>query len=560
MSVKILIVDDYEDNRYTLKRRLKRDGYKDCDEAENGQIALEMLAQKQYDLVLLDLMMPIMDGFEVLEQMRLNDEYSHLPVIMISAADDLEKIAKGISLGAEDYLPKPFNPIILKARVKSALEKRSRSLAQINELTFTDTQTGLLNEAYLLQASTLSDFEQKNGQDDVAFVEVFFEKYGVLASSLGKVSADAYIKIQIERMQAEFSDFGTFYFISPGRFVFAVLQLESIDELISRLQELLHLLQTNIDMNGVSVTEEAKVGVTVEVGLEQGIEKILHKANVARLQTNQFMPLSLYDDAMSSSVVDKLKLEADLRKAILNDELILHYQPQVHAKTGEVCAAEALVRWLHPEKGMISPFHFIPIAEESGMIVELGKSVIRKATKQIEDWRKIYDGAWSFPISVNVSAQHVSQPELVGYIADLLAQHNLTTSMLKVELTESALVEDESGTRTVLNAMQSTGLKISLDDFGTGFSSLSYLLELPLDQLKIDKMFVDNLVQDERSRSVFKHVVNLAHDLNLEVVVEGVEDEEQVKLVNQSNVDFIQGYYFYKPLPADDFFDVIQNQ
>ncbi|WP_438467302.1 two-component system response regulator [Marinomonas sp. PE14-40] len=560
MSVKILIVDDYEDNRYTLKRRLKRDGYKDCDEAENGQIALEMLAQKQYDLVLLDLMMPIMDGFEVLEQMRLNDEYSHLPVIMISAADDLEKIAKGISLGAEDYLPKPFNPIILKARVKSALEKRSRSLAQINELTFTDTQTGLLNEAYLLQASTLSDFEQKNGQDDVAFVEVFFEKYGVLASSLGKVSADAYIKIQIERMQAEFNDFGTFYFISPGRFVFAVLQLESIDGLISRLQELLHLLQTNIDMNGVSVTEEAKVGVTVEVGLEQGIEKILHKANVARLQTNQFMPLSLYDDAMSSSVVDKLKLEADLRKAILNDELILHYQPQVHAKTGEVCAAEALVRWLHPEKGMISPFHFIPIAEESGMIVELGKSVIRKATKQIEDWRKIYDGAWSFPISVNVSAQHVSQPELVGYIADLLAQHNLTTSMLKVELTESALVEDESGTRTVLNAMQSTGLKISLDDFGTGFSSLSYLLELPLDQLKIDKMFVDNLVQDERSRSVFKHVVNLAHDLNLEVVVEGVEDEEQVKLVNQSNVDFIQGYYFYKPLPADDFFDVIQNQ
>lgn len=560
MSVKILIVDDYEDNRYTLKRRLKRDGYKECDEAENGQIALEMLAQKQYDLVLLDLMMPIMDGFEVLEKMRLKAEYSHLPVIMISAADDLEKIAKGISLGAEDYLPKPFNPIILKARVKSALEKRSRSLAQINELTFTDTQTGLLNEAYLLKSSTLTDFEQKSELGDMAFVEIFFEKYEVLASSLGKVSADEYLKIQITRMQSEFEDFGAFYAISPGRFVFAVFKLESVDGLISRLQELLHLLQSNIDMKGVSVAEEAKIGVSVESNLEQGLEKVLHKANVARLQTNQFMPLSFYDDAMSSSVVDKLKLEADLRKAILNDELTLHYQPQVHAKSGKVCAAEALVRWQHPEKGMISPFHFIPIAEESGMIVELGKSVIRKATKQIEDWRASYDGTWSFPISVNVSAQHVAQPELVDYIAGLLEQHNLATSMLKVELTESALVEDESGTRTVLNAMQSTGLKISLDDFGTGFSSLSYLLELPLDQLKIDKMFVDNLVQDERSRSVFKHVVSLAHDLNLEVVVEGVEDEEQVKLVNQSNVDFIQGYYFYKPLPADDFFDVIQSQ
>lgn len=560
MSVKILIVDDYEDNRYTLKRRLKRDGYKDCDEAENGQVALEMLAKNQYDLVLLDLMMPIMDGFEVLEHMKLNDAFRHLPVIMISAADDLEKIAHGISLGAEDYLPKPFNPIILKARVKSALEKRSRSLAQINELTFTDTGTGLLNEAYLLQAPEKIEFTAKSESGDVALVEVFFEKYAVLTSSLGKGSADTYLKIQIDRIQSEFRDFGSLYSISPGRFVFVIMVLESVDELVSRLQELIALAKTSIDLNGVAVAEETKIGVTIEPDFNKGLVDVLHRANVARLQANQFMPLSFYDGAMASSVVDRLKLEADLRKAILNDELILHYQPQVHAKTGKVCAAEALVRWQHPEHGMISPFRFIPIAEESGMIIELGESVIRKATRQIEEWRRTYEGDWIFPISVNVSAQHVAQPTLVDYIATLLKQHNLTTSMLKVELTESALVEDESGTRNVLDAMQRTGLKISLDDFGTGFSSLSYLLELPLDQLKIDKMFVDNLVHDERSRSVFKHVVSLAHDLNLEVVVEGVEDEEQVKLVNQSNVDFIQGYYFYKPLPADEFFDVIRTQ
>ena len=558
MSVKILIVDDYEDNRYTIKRRLKRDGYKDCDEAENGQIALEMLAEKEYDLVLLDLMMPIMDGFEVLEHMKQKDEYRHLPVIMISAADDLEKIAQGISLGAEDYLPKPVNPVILKARVKSALEKRARSLAQINALTFTDTSTGLFNEAYLLQPSVKAEFEQSEG--DVAVVEVFLEKYSVLSSSLGKESADSYLKIQLDRIQSELTSFGPLYSISPGRFVYIIQQIETVDALVSSLQELINLTKTSIDLNGVAVAEEVKLGVNIETNVADNIAGALHKANVARLQANQFMPLSFYDDAMASSVVDRLKLEADLRKAILNDELILHYQPQVRAKTGVVCAAEALVRWVHPELGMISPFRFIPIAEESGMIVELGKSVIRTAVRQIEEWRAKYNQPWIFPISVNVSAQHVSQPELVDYIAGLLEQHNLTTSMLKVELTESALVEDESGTRNVLNAMQSTGLKISLDDFGTGFSSLSYLLELPLDQLKIDKMFVDNLVHDERSRHVFKHVVNLAQDLNLEVVVEGVEDEEQVKLVNQSNVDFIQGYYFYKPLPADDFFDVIQNQ
>lgn len=362
MSVKILIVDDYEDNRYTLKRRLKRDGYKDCDEAENGKDALDMLAKKQYDLVLLDLMMPVMDGFEVLEHMRLHDEYRHLPVIMISAADDLEKIAHGISLGAEDYLPKPFNPIILKARVKSALEKRARSLAQINELTFIDTSSGLFNEAYLLQSSTQSELNAAELSDEVALVEVFLEKYGVLTSSLGKESADRYLKAQLDRIQSEFDDLGPLYFISPGRFVFLIKSMVSVDELVSRLQELMNQAKAIIDLDGVAVSEEMKVGISVEPNFESGLADILHKANVARLQTNQFMPLSFYDGAMASSVVDKLKLEADLSKAILNDELILHYQPQVNAKTGVVCAAEALVRWVHPERGMISPFHFIPIA------------------------------------------------------------------------------------------------------------------------------------------------------------------------------------------------------
>ena len=341
MSVKILIVDDYEDNRYTLKRRLKRDGYKECDEAENGQIALEMMSQKQYDLILLDLMMPIMDGFEVLEHMKLKDEFRHLPVIMISAADDLEKIAQGIALGAEDYLPKPFNPIILKARVKSALEKRSRSLDQINALTFKDASTGLFNEAYLLQDTFKNELETKLDSKELGLVEIFFEKYSVLTSSLGKASADLYLKTQLERIQAEFADLGELYVISPGRFVFLACEYESLDTLVNRLEDLINHTKIGVEINSVSVIEELKVGVSIEKSFDKGLSAALHHVNVARLQANQFMPLSFYDDAMASSVVDKLKLESDLRKAILNDELILHYQPQVHAKTGKVCAAEA---------------------------------------------------------------------------------------------------------------------------------------------------------------------------------------------------------------------------
>lgn len=556
MSDRILIVDDHEDNRYTLRRRLKREGYANCVEAENGQQAVELLEKEAFDLVLLDLMMPVMDGFQVLERLKKQDKFRHLPIIMISAADDLDKVAKGIELGAEDYLPKPFNPVILKARVQSALEKRQKALAQLDDLKYLDKQTGLPNEAALLERNDTWALRSSK----LAVIELVFSKYSMLVDGYNKSAADAYVAHQLSSLKENFSDFGELYRVTNACFVLLVDDFDDADSLLIKVQEMHQSLNDSLELDGITVVEELQIGIALGQSEQQEdrIETLLQHASTASSQATKFMPINFYADEVHSSIMEKIRLEADLRKAISNDELTLYYQPQVSAQNGKILAAEALVRWIHPERGMISPVEFIPLAEETGLVIALGESVIRIAVRQIAQWNQQWSVSdWSLPISVNVSAQHVVKPELTQYIRAMLEQYQLAPTLLKVELTESALVDDESGTIDILKSIQALGLKISLDDFGTGFSSLSYLLELPLNQLKIDKKFVDNLVNDRRSRAVFKHVVNLAHDLDLDVVVEGVETSEQAQLVNQAGVDFIQGYYYYKPMPADDFYNAV---
>ena len=556
MSHKILIVDDYEDNRYTLKRRLKRDGYLDCQEAESGLQAIKMLEAEPFDLMLLDLMMPGMDGFQVLEHIKQQERFRHLPIIMISAADDLAKVAKGIELGAEDYLAKPFNPVILRARVQSALEKREKSLAQLETLGFIDDITGLPNEAALIRDFPLIS----DSASSVALIEVYFSKYANVADGYGKSTADKYILAQLACIKSHLTETDMVFKHTASSFIVVLRAFGQADEVVAKAKNLLQKLNKSVVLDDVTVVEEVRLGVVMDLTHSNSIDTLLQQMGSATSQASKKMPISYYAESIQASLLEKIQLEADLRDAIVNDELVLFYQPQVDVKTNKICAAEALVRWIHPKKGLISPNDFIPLAEENGMVVELGESVIKMAVLQLKQWIAEWPGEWTLPVSVNVSAQHIIMPELVTYVEDMLATHNLPSHLLKLELTESALVEDSNATIDVLQSMQTLGLKVSLDDFGTGFSSLSYLLELPLNQLKIDKKFIDNVVHDDRSKSVLKHVIGLAHDLSLDIVVEGVEDVEQADLVINAGADYIQGYFFFKPLPSDEFYQVLLGQ
>ena len=507
------------------------------------------------DLVLLDLMMPGMDGFEVLAHIKQQARFQHLPIIMISAADDYEKVAKGIELGAEDYLTKPFNPVILRARVSSALEKRRSALAQIESLSFIDTLTGLPNIA----AFTRYQQQGKLDFSRSALLEISLTKYAALSDAYDKTTAQDYLQQQLIRLQACLPDQTYLFKYDVASFLVLWLAFEHEESVIAHAKKILTDLNVPVYFNEIVVVEELRLGIVVNYS-ETSADELLQQVRSATSQACKKMPIALYADSIKTSILEKMQLEADLREAISNHELVLFYQPQVDVKTGKICAAEALVRWRHPVKGMIPPSDFIPLAEENGMIIDLGESVIRIAAAQLKQWIESWPDDWSFPISVNISAQHLIQPTLVDYVQKTLETASIPPHLIKLELTESALVEDELGTIAILKSMQSMGLKISLDDIGTGFSSLSYLLELPLNQLKIDKKFVDNLVSDKRSQFVLNHVIGLAHDLCLDVVVEGVEDASQAELVIASGVDYIQGYYYFKPMPADDFYKVLCEQ
>jgi EAL domain-containing protein (putative c-di-GMP-specific phosphodiesterase class I) len=256
----------------------------------------------------------------------------------------------------------------------------------------------------------------------------------------------------------------------------------------------------------------------------------------------------LYQNVNQSDALGKIVLEAELKRAIEDRELVVYLQPQVDANSGVLVGSEALVRWPHPERGMISPGAFIPLAEEVGLMPELGDLVISLVLEALQSMAEK-----AVPTSINISSDHFLRAGFVAYLQRQLEESGVAPRLVKLELTESVLIANKEHGIQVMQALRDLGVKLSLDDFGTGYSSLSYLLELPLDQLKIDKQFVDALDRDQRSASVMKHVISLAHELGLEVVVEGVETQEQWQRVAAAGADLIQGFYFFRPLPLAEF-------
>jgi FOG: EAL domain len=547
----MLIVDDNDDNRYTLIRRLRRLGYPDCDEAENGQVALNMIREGSYDLVFLDLMMPVMDGFSTLRALREEGLSDYLPIIMISAADDLDNVAKGIELGAEDYLSKPFNPTLLSARTASALEKRAKAIASLNVAKYCDPISGLKNKQGLM--------EDLNADEAVSAAIGFkLSKYSTVVSSYGQEVASHYYSSQVKTLKSlvdlAYTQVLGIYRPSDESIILTFTDVDS-ETLIQIADQLRSKLSGRKQLEEGAVNEEVLAGAVLELGSLSSTE-IIQRLTSSLAQASTSKPVALYNSDHASQALRRIRIEADLKEAIDQQALNVHFQPQVNVSSKKIVAAEALVRWNHPEMGMISPAEFIPIAEESGMIVALGEVVFVKTLKTLKSLDAL---GCSVPVSINIGSDHFLMGNFVEWCVNTVEKEQVAIQFVKLELTESALLSSlEDGVR-VLDRLREQGFKIALDDFGTGYSSLSYLLELPLDQLKIDKQFVDMLSKDKRSEKLLSHLVGMAHELELQVVVEGVESEFQVAFMEHAEADLIQGYYYYKPLPQDEFIRVLSE-
>ena len=324
------------------------------------------------------------------------------------------------------------------------------------------------------------------------------------------------------------------------------------EEATTVAKNILNTLEKPLFIKGYEITISASIGIAFYPENGVDADTLLKHADRAmyRVKNSGKKNFAIYAQHKDDHSVGKLILENDLRKGLERNEFVVYYQPKVNIQSGSVSGAEALVRWIHPEKGLISPGEFIPLAEETGLIISIGEFVLREAAKQCVIWQTTKET--SIPISVNLSTRQFLQPTLVSNIEKIIEETGINPKLLELEITESMSMDIERSLDILLD-LKKLGVQISVDDFGTGYSSLNYLRQLPIDRVKIDKSFINDMTVDENDEAIVATIINMGHNLKLSVIAEGVETEEQLKYLQKYDCDEIQGYYYSKPIPAEDF-------
>lgn len=550
-NVVILVVDDHEDNRFMLTRRLKKLGFKNNLEAENGLVALEALKNNKVDLMLLDLMMPEMDGFEVLEVLNKEGTIHQLPVIMISADHNMDNVVKGIELGAIDYLPKPFQPSILKARIIATLEQKRLRDFEKTYLELHDGETGFGNRNKILQ-ETQKKIESK-AHETIGLALFRANTLREIGASVGSSQQKEFLNILTVKLKPLVNE-GVFVSrISEFNFALLFATNQTKWDIINRISELMQDVKTPVVIDGQEYFPNPVVGLTFSSDHTENTSQLISEAGIAldRAEPSCEEELCVFDPEMQKQIHNNNILYTKLTHAIEENELELYYQPFVDMKAGDIIGAEALIRWNDKEGNVVPPFHFIPLAEETGLILPMGDWILKQGFKQASVWNKQVGDGKSFIMSLNVSPRQFMEQDLLGICkAEIEKYGNMP---IKLEITESSIMENPEKSKTILNNLRQLGLSPTMDDFGTGYSSLSTLHEFPFNTIKIDQSFVRRVTNDEGAREIVQAIIVMAHALALDVVAEGIETKEELMILREMNCDIGQGYYFAKPIRAAEF-------
>lgn len=384
----------------------------------------------------------------------------------------------------------------------------------------------------------------------VAILFVDMDRFKFINDSLGHHTGDEFLKIVAQRLTKQIRKTDT-----AARFAgdeFAILLPDTNEEeAVSLAKRLNTSLAETFEVFGHSLTVSASIGIALKSGAEESIESLLKKADTAMYATKKLGKnnYTLYSEELDQESTYKLLLEKGLKTAIQQKEFALHYQPIMNLKNRKVSSMEALIRWHHPELGMVPPDRFIPISEESGHIVPIGEWVLRTACTQNKAWQ--IAGYDPFKISINVSAIQLRQPNFDQTVSAILEETGLEARWVELEVTESTLMENTASMKTCLMNLKALGLSIAIDDFGTGYTSLSYLREFKFDRVKIDRSFVSDINSNSNGKAITSTIIALAHKLHMSVVAEGIEDEIQLAFLTDEHCDEGQGYYFSRPLPAE---------
>lgn len=570
--VKILLIEDEELVRENVLELLDAEGFETCC-ADNGRVGINIAQQENPDLILCDVMMPELDGYGVLEQVRQNPQTVTIPFIFLTAKAAKGDFRAGMELGADDYLTKPFTRAELLGAVGSQLRKKAAIAARYqSEINKTkqelehqirhDSLTGLPNRLSLRENFTdILNSRQDKGQNTsvIPVICLCLDRFKIVKENLDSLYSELLLKEVAQRLTSCTHQSDTVAYLNENKYALILPTADSQSLAAERGQEILHALSEPFQLNDQEVFVSGSVGISLYPNHGDGIEDLLICANRAMDYSSQNGGNQVQFDAPTLKVgsSDRLALETSLRYVLERDELQVYYQPRVCLKSGSIVGAEALVRWFNPERGMISPGQFIPIAEESGLIVPISEWIYRTACEQLKIWQSKY--AQDLVIAVNLSSRQFVEPNLREHLETILQETQLDPQYLELELTEGMLVQNPPLAKQKLEALNLLGIKIAIDDFGTGYSSLSYLQQFPFEILKIDQCFVRNLTEDATNAAITIAIMQMAHSLNFRVIAEGVETEAELAFLRQHPCDEIQGYFFSPPLPAHKFEELLST-
>ncbi|MFM6357114.1 MAG: EAL domain-containing protein [Planktothrix sp.] len=574
---KILVIEDENLIRDNIVELLEAEDFEVFD-AENGNIGVKLACQHQPDLILCDVMMPELDGYGVLTKLQENPSTATIPFIFLTAKADLGDVRKAMQLGADDYLTKPCTATELLKAIVIRLEKHailkehySNQLklaeAKLNQLTYQDSTTRLPNRLSLLeyfqqilcQLASLGEQDENwkhNGMIPILCMGI--DRFSRINDILDYDAGDLLLKAIGERLKNSLRPENIVTHLNGDQF--AILLQPILDK--KQLQTTLERLQQIISEPFVLIDRE--VFITVSTGISfypqdgREIQQLLRAAKQAMNEVKEQggNHYSFYSPSSEHDLSERIDLEVALRYALEREEFQIYYQPQVSLKTGKIVGAEALLRWKHPQQGMISPMKFIPIAEETGLIEPIGEWVLYQACKHSKTWRS--QGLGNLRVSVNLSGRQFRTPNLRQKLVKILMATGCEPDYLELELTESLLIRDAELSIQQLQALKALGVKIAIDDFGTGYSSLNYLQKFPFDILKIDQCFVRNLHNNKINAAITQSLISMAHLLNLKVIAEGVETQEELELLNDFKCNEIQGYLFSPPVSLEGFLNLVK--
>lgn len=437
---------------------------------------------------------------------------------------------------------------------------RKNAEGQIMHLANYDQLTGLPNRRLFHEQLKQILKRAEKRHKKVALIFADLTNFNRINDTLGHAAGDTLLKTVAERLLKMASENDFVARIGGDEFTMIAEDIRNAEAAALNARTMIETILAPIVLNGTEVNVGACVGISIfpDDGAEP--DKLVNFADMALRTAAHSSPNSyfFFSQEMNEETEDRLAMERDLRKGLIQNEFALFFQPQLDVKTGKINAAEALVRWFHPTRGMVSPVRFIPIAEDTGLIIPLGDWILKEALRHIKLWDEI--GLPKISIAVNLSAIQFQQEDLAGSIEKILEESGVPPERLELELTESVVMQDARKADNILSRLSRIGIKLAIDDFGTGYSSLSYLKRFAVDRLKIDQSFVRDMTHNADDAEIARAIINLGHTLGLEIVSEGVETKEQLELLKQQGCDIIQGYYISKPIPASDIPDFLKTE